>query len=722
MLYGTVLAPSADITGNGFIYGQVFAKTGTHSCGQLPFSGVVPGTDAQPGTGGQTGGGGGGSSSGGGSSTGGGGGNSGGGGNNNGGGGSTPGNNGGCGTTSSGGPGFSCGDNAVTCIPAPFHERVQEFNAIYYGNLNKPDGGRVEGRLAVRGDVVINDFSVGDNLPNPNAPCQCGCDNNAALIVGGTLNFQRGRVHGGILIDSCKGAAGISASVLASLNPNCYARAVDDILSRIPFDRHQQNMRLLSAHLLTLTPTLSIRWDDNLSGWRVYRVRDSVTTRQEVLTFPQGVPSVNIINWQEVVTSLLGSRTLIVNLPGVAISGMDYEPLASVADRVIWNFGPDATAVTITQVRLYGTVIAPKATITGTGSIFGQVFAMTAGHSIHLAQFRGCVSAVGSGAAGGSTGAPVITQEQLPAPRPRPPTAPQVPAPPGTCARVRRFGSFEWNVLVFGDVEQTRSLNVDGRLAVGGSFKAAGMSIGDELQAQNVQATCQSTSLLIGGSPDSITGRVWKGAIGVQSQFVGHISNQPATARCNSDICPPIGLSADQLRAQLDFAAARAYFVALSRALYSLPATMRLQYPGQGSVTPTLVPITPRPGGCPSEFEVIQLTPSDINIVGFNNWEQVHGLFIAGKTLIINVPVGAVLDVGDWSPLPTSRVIWNFGPDATQVRIRVPLRGLVLAPAADLQGTTEVEGQVVVASISKAALGFSFALRPAFDGCVPNVA
>jgi len=118
----------------------------------------------------------------------------------------------------------------------------------------------VEGKMAVGGDLRLEDYAVGMEL-------QGDADFNDSLIVGGSLDFTRGRVYHGNVVTG--GGASLSQVGLYSDDP---ASPNGNVRRGAPLDftAIAEDLRNLSDQWSSLTANGSVRTDGDASSWRLF--------------------------------------------------------------------------------------------------------------------------------------------------------------------------------------------------------------------------------------------------------------------------------------------------------------------------------------------------------------------------------------------------------------------------------------------------------------------
>ncbi len=266
----------------------------------------------------------------------------------------------------------------------------------------------------------------------------------------------------------------------------------------------------------------------------------------------------------------------------------------------------------------------------------------------------------------------------------------------------------QYSAFIFGDVKAAN--DVEGRLAVGGSLTANGLSVG-----YRAPAGSSGPALVVGGDVRFTNGRIYSTApAGVKDSSAGEgnlVPWDPALARYGNSFGVFGGLNKGSsgyldLRAEpkisslVDFKAAQKQLTELSGALAALTSTGAVAQPWSDiSLTGT---------GKAGAVEVFDILLGSKNKQG-SSW-------VLPSLNLKNVAADAwvvinVLNEGDvqltgaftgFKPLQEAqgKVLFNLA-NANRVKLGW-VDGSVLAPKADLYGQGHVEGTVIGASMSQA--------------------
>jgi choice-of-anchor A domain-containing protein len=221
------------------------------------------------------------------------------------------------------------------------------FNVFALGSFNSA-GSDTEGAVAVAGNATLSNYSV-------NAQNQSG-QAGQVLVVGGNLNFLGGSInHGNAWVGG--------SSNLANLG---FAGSLQQGAAPFSFSQTAQQLVGLSAALGTATANGSA----DFNPWGGVTLQGDGSGGPQVFNLPGArLLGVNNIMF----AGLSRGQTLILNINGRQ-SGFQNVGLNGFADyNVLFNF-VDATQLTLDGVGLYGSILAPLASLSGgNGQINGNV-------------------------------------------------------------------------------------------------------------------------------------------------------------------------------------------------------------------------------------------------------------------------------------------------------------------------------------------------------------
>lgn len=235
----------------------------------------------------------------------------------------------------------------TSAFAAPFDLGLAgQYNAYALGNFNS-SGSDTEGAVAVAGNANLSSYSV-------NALHQAG-NHGVSLAVGGNLAFNGGAINqGDAWVAGSKSVSNLGFS--------------GQYRSSAPFSFASINQSLLqlSSDLAGVAANGSAVFDPwggvNFTG-------DGSAATQVFHVSGSALLNVNNIQFSH----LQAGQTLILDISGSS-AGWRNVGLSGFANyNVLFNFS-DATDLTLTGVGVYGSILAPKATVNGgSGQVNGNV-------------------------------------------------------------------------------------------------------------------------------------------------------------------------------------------------------------------------------------------------------------------------------------------------------------------------------------------------------------
>ncbi len=261
-----------------------------------------------------------------------------------------------------------CASGAQAAISTINLGAAQGYSAFFFGNASRVMD--VEGRFAVGGNLETSGFSFGYRTPyGVNGP---------SLVVGGNVNLGTGAIYSGpkTNINTNDRVGPITSwdkplgyGVFGGTNSSL---SVHDLRHATPVDFAGAKTQLtkLSTDLKAeaANGTVEAKWGglyltgDNTSKVQVFNINSNTVGNlvlQNVKSDAQVIINVNGTN------SGTGTK--------YTFSGGQDGQLESLRDRVLFNFA-NASEVNISTFT-YGTILATKANIIGTGHIEGSVIA-----------------------------------------------------------------------------------------------------------------------------------------------------------------------------------------------------------------------------------------------------------------------------------------------------------------------------------------------------------
>jgi choice-of-anchor A domain-containing protein len=255
-----------------------------------------------------------------------------------------------------------------------------QYNGFFFENYTAGSSD-VQGRLAAGGNISLNNYSIGDQLPTSFA--------GASLLAGGNLQFPSGRVYVGDIVVGGS-AAGVGAPVINGLGPNQHLlqNAV------LPVDFAAERVRLTAESQRLATLTANATWENQWGG--LYLHGDNHSALQVF-----NLPGTEVLNAHTfAVDGVPAGATVLFNISGASagLTNMSMSSLIPNRNQVLFNFH-QATTLQLAGISVEGSVLAPLADINNPqGVVWGSVVAKSWNGmmQINLAQYAGCTAA-GSG-------------------------------------------------------------------------------------------------------------------------------------------------------------------------------------------------------------------------------------------------------------------------------------------------------------------------------------
>ncbi|MDR7088633.1 choice-of-anchor A domain-containing protein [Cellvibrio fibrivorans] len=240
----------------------------------------------------------------------------------------------------------------------------------------------VEGRIAVGGNLSLQNFSVGDKL-DPNKL-------HDVVTVGGNVTFPSGRIYYGNLIAGGS-VSGVGDPVRFGMAQGAVIRGSSAL--DVNFTGEREYLQELSTKLATLPANGTVKMQ-----WGGMELKGDCTSTSQVFN----VNGVDLgVAHTFAVSCIPAGATVVFNVSGtnVTIKSMGMQSLTTLRDNVLFNF-PQATSLKMTSVGIEGSILAPFAQVDQpAGRIDGQVivkswYSTTTGYmSIHNRFFSGDLSA-----------------------------------------------------------------------------------------------------------------------------------------------------------------------------------------------------------------------------------------------------------------------------------------------------------------------------------------
>lgn len=240
----------------------------------------------------------------------------------------------------------------------------------------------VEGRIAVGGNLSLQNFSVGDKL-DPNKL-------HDVVTVGGSVIFPSGRIYYGNL-NAGGNVTGVGDAVRFGMAPGAVIRGNSAL--DINFTGEREYLQELSSTLAALPANGAVKMQ-----WGGLELKGDCTSNSQV--FNVNGADLGVAH-TFAVSCIPANATVVFNVSGtsVTIKSMGMQSLTNLRDKVLFNF-PQATSLKMTSVGIEGSILAPVAQVDQpAGRIDGQVivrswYSTTTGYmSIHNRVFGGDLSA-----------------------------------------------------------------------------------------------------------------------------------------------------------------------------------------------------------------------------------------------------------------------------------------------------------------------------------------
>lgn len=239
----------------------------------------------------------------------------------------------------------------------------------------------VEGRVAVGGNLSLQNFSVGDKL-DPNKL-------HDVVTVGGNVTFPSGRIYYGNL-NAGGSVTGVGDAVRFGMAQGAVIRGNSAL--DIDFTGEREYLQELSTKLATLPANGTVKMQ-----WGGLELKGDCTSNSQVFN----VSGADLgVAHTFAVSCIPSGATVVFNVTGtsVTIKSMGMQSLTTLRDKVLFNF-PQATSLKMTSVGIEGSILAPFAQVDQpAGRVDGQVivktwYSTTNGYmSIHNRFFGGDLS------------------------------------------------------------------------------------------------------------------------------------------------------------------------------------------------------------------------------------------------------------------------------------------------------------------------------------------
>ena len=232
-----------------------------------------------------------------------------------------------------------------------------DFNAVIFGDFSAPHSD-VEGRLAVQGNVSINNYSLADKLSADTA--------GVSVVVGGDFNFPSGKIYYGHILTGGS-AEGVGNAVRHGLSGQ--QLLLDQVDLPVDFVQLKNQLEAESSRLATLTPNGSV-----VSQWGGLYLEGDCQSPVQVFSL-NGQTVLNAHTFQ--VSCIPANSHVVLNISGThsGLTNMSLESLKSHRQRVLFNFY-QAASLKFAGIGVEGSILAPNAEINQPqGVVHGTVIA-----------------------------------------------------------------------------------------------------------------------------------------------------------------------------------------------------------------------------------------------------------------------------------------------------------------------------------------------------------
>ena len=251
---------------------------------------------------------------------------------------------------------------------------ANEFNIFILNNYSA-EFTDSQGKVAVGGNILLNDYSVASHLPKEDSPY---------LIVGGKIDIESGSNNGTTIISNSKN---VIHYTMTNYNGSVIAPTED---KPIDFSSVSSYLKCYSNFLGKYSTNSS--YNLNSGGQLTITGKDS---DMNIVTLPSNILSTA----NEIILLFPQNSTLIINVTGdfihfpsaATIVDNNNPPTADEIEHILWNF-PDATKFTASGVQIDGTVLAPNAnSYLDNGNLQGTIISynLTGGMEFHNYPFNG---------------------------------------------------------------------------------------------------------------------------------------------------------------------------------------------------------------------------------------------------------------------------------------------------------------------------------------------
>ncbi len=275
------------------------------------------------------------------------------------------------------------GGTIDTCVPSCKPDLLgvgeRAVNLVVFENATA-GGCDTEGRMWVGGNAKLDGYGVGAQLEE--------CDpNDPVLVVGGNLDATGG-VNGRIWVGGTYTGHKPACGTIASGPP----APVDFAVVEAQLTAYS---RLLASYPVNGTTTSNFgatQFKGTSRDMNIFTITGEQLAASNGFTIDVPAASTAIINVTGTTAGFSGGSTV---LPDKITCGSGAVKLNDFCNRLVWNL-PDVKTITISGTAVQGTILAPRATLSGgganvNGTVIVNNFAIDGCVEMHPHYFNGCL-------------------------------------------------------------------------------------------------------------------------------------------------------------------------------------------------------------------------------------------------------------------------------------------------------------------------------------------
>lgn len=230
------------------------------------------------------------------------------------------------------------------------------YSAFIFGNIgNSATSGftSVGGSLAAGGNIYLDNYSVGTNK---NATSSA-----TSIVAGGNLNTGWGTISGSAVYGVSNPNATLTAPQWFPTGNISKGNA-----STLDFAAAKQQLTTLSGDVAKLQSTGTV-----ISQYGGFKLVGDINADVNIFN----IDATNLHNLTLDLSSLKSTASIIINgtASEIIMSG-GFDNFSNYADRTLYNFA-NATSTSLTNAGVTGSILAPKSTFSGSGSLNGTLIA-----------------------------------------------------------------------------------------------------------------------------------------------------------------------------------------------------------------------------------------------------------------------------------------------------------------------------------------------------------